>query len=109
MITIYTISSQYNIMITLHLEFKKGKYLADITIPQFYAIVEADTFTVPSQQKWTKKIVLTKQPFKLQLNGILYPLDGEMEMLPHSTFSFARDDVSKSFEADVVFEIQPYF
>lgn len=96
-------------MITLHLEFKKGNSFADITIPQAYNLTPFDKFTIPSEQKWCIKFVLSKQPLRLWINGISYYLRDEMELLPSTTFRFERDDVSKSFEADVVFEIQPYF
>ena len=96
-------------MITLHLEFKKGNSFADITIPQMYIITPFDKFTVPSDQKWKIKFALTKKPIRMQINGISYPFNDEMELLPATTFYFSRDDVSTSFEADIVFDIQPYF
>ena len=96
-------------MITLHLEFKKGNSFADITIPQVYNITPFDKFTIPSEQKWTTKFALSKFPFRILINGISYLFRDNMEIMPSTTIYFERDDVSTSFEADIVFEIQPYF
>lgn len=96
-------------MITLHLEFKKGNSFADITIPQAYNVTPFDKFTIPSEQKWTVKLVLSKQPFRILINGISYLIGDEMELLPATTIYFERDNISTSFEADVVFDVHPYF